>query len=95
MPKHPKQESLTSALVDAPTAFASAISPTQHSSNTGPPSEPTTPKVPGHATSRTRVSPGHVANVRMENLEQLCFIQHLLDDGILHQRNLMNKSTLF
>ena len=83
MPKRPKQKSLTSALVDAATAFASAISPTQCSSNTGPPSEPTTPKVPGRAISRTGVSPGRVADVRMKNLEQLRFIQHLLDDGIL------------
>ena len=39
MPKRPKQESLTSALVDAATAFASAISPTSSSLNVGPPSE--------------------------------------------------------
>ena len=55
----------------------------QCSSNTGPASEPTTPKVPGRAISHTGVSPGRVVDIRMKNLEHLRFIRHLLDDGIL------------
>ena len=91
IPKRPKQESLTTALVDPSTAFASAISPTQCSSNTGPPSEPTTSKVPRCAISRTGVSHGHVVDVRMKNLEQLRFIQQLLD---VYQRNLKKQKCI-
>ena len=83
LPKRPKQESLTSALVDAATAFANVISPTSCSSNAESSTEPSTPKIPGRGISRTGVSPGRVADVRMKNLEQLRFMQNLLDDGIL------------
>lgn len=83
LPKRPKQETLISALVDAATAFVSVISPSSTPSNAGGPSEPSTSKVPGRGVSRTGVSPGRAADVRMKNLEQLRFMQQLLNDGIL------------
>ena len=81
--KRPKQESLTSALVDAAAAFANVISPTSCSSNAESSSVTSTPKIPGHGISCTGVSPGRVADVRMKNLDQLHFMQNLVDDGIL------------
>lgn len=86
-PKRQKQESLTSALVGAATAFANAISPKPN------PGSPSTPTTRGQSTSRMglQLSPGRAADVCMKNLEQLRFMQKLVDDGILSQEEFLEQ----
>jgi hypothetical protein len=87
LPKRQKQESLTTALVGAATAFANAISPKVNC----PSSPSSTPTTPTRSTSRTGLSPGRAADVRMKNLEQLRYMQKLTEDGIFSVEEFMEQ----
>ena len=86
MPKKQKQNSMTSALVDAATAFAKVLSPSvpHNCSSVEPVTSAVTP-VSSTKSCRSGVSPGKLADVRMKNLEQLRCMQKLMEDGILSQ----------
>ena len=95
LPKRQKQESISSALVDAATAFAKAISP-RPASPLNPPSSgsattPHTPTSSASATHRFGISPGRAADIRMKNLEQLRYMQHLMEDGIISQQEFVEQ----
>lgn len=81
LPKKQKQESITTALVGAATAFAKAMSPppavtSSSSSDDSPPKSVRSKTLVG-------ISPGKTVDLRMKNLEQLCYMQSLMEDGIL------------
>ena len=72
IPKRPKQQdSMTSAITNAATAFANAISPKPSIAASSTP------------TCALGVSPGKAADIRMKNLEKLRYMQQLMEDGIL------------
>ncbi len=88
LPKRQKQESIATALVGAATAFAKALSPPPTPSNPTPSAVATTPHTPTASTRMVcpvAVSPGKTADLRMKNLEQLRYMQQLMEDGILSQ----------
>lgn len=81
LPKKQKQDSITTAIVGAATAFAKAISPSP-------------PQIDGRVTTVVGVSPGKTAEVRMKNLEQLRYIQQLMEDGILSQEEFVEQKKI-
>ena len=94
IPKKQKQESMTSALVNAATAFAKVLSPSLPSTSVEPVTSAITPvsltKSLGHGT----VSPGKLTDVRMKNLEQLCCMQKLLEDGTFSQEEFLEQKEI-
>lgn len=82
LPKRQKQESITSALVGAATAFAKAMSPPPIISSS---SGDCTPSTLIRAIASIGISPGKTVELRMKNLEQLRYLQQLMEDGILSQ----------
>ena len=77
VPKRAKQESLSEALASAATAFAQAFSgsPANLSQKESVPSTP--------SGSSVGMSPLKVADLRMKHLEQLRYLQQLMEDGII------------
>jgi len=85
LPKRPKpQESMSTALIGAATAFAKVLSPS-------PPSCGTPEKV---SHSSIKISPGKTADIRMKNLEQLRYLQQLMEDGILSQKEFLEQKEI-
>ena len=82
VPKRAKQESLSEALTSAATAFAQAFS----SSHASPKSVPPTPTSVGPG-----MSPLKAADLRMKHLEQLRFLQQLMEDGIITKDEFMEQ----
>ena len=83
-----------SALVDAATAFANVLSP---SSITLPvnsvaitPSPAPVAKILGH----NSVSPSKLANIWIQNLEQLHCMKKLMDDGVLSQKEFIEQEII-
>ena len=84
VPKRQKQETLSDALAGAATAFVNAFRPT-----------PTT-SVSNTPVSSMGISPGKTADIRMKNLQQLCFLQQLMEDRIISEQEFLEqKKTLF
>ena len=75
LPKRPRRESLSEALVGAATAFADSLK-----GGSGKAADP--PKQHSTAVSMS-VSPSKAVELRMKNLEQLRYLQQLHEDGIL------------
>jgi len=97
IPKKQKQESMTSALVDAATAFAKVLCPS--TSNTSPVNSvavtPATRSTPvSNTLSRNGVSPSKLADVRMKNLEQLRCMKKLMDDGVLSHEEFIEQKEI-
>ena len=78
-PKQDKQESMTTAITTAVTAFANAISP-----------QPSYNATLSSSTSMG-ISPIKSADVRMKLLEHLRYLQQLLEDGILTLEEFMEQ----
>lgn len=74
VPRH-KKESLTEAITGAAVAVAKIFAPTPKSP------EGTIPSSSG----LSGLSPGKCVELRLKNLQQLKFIQQLMDDGVLSQ----------
>ena len=97
LPKRQKQESLSTALVGAATAFAKALSPqptSPTSLSTDSPTAPETAATCPVTQSRVGVSPAKAADVRMKNLEQLRYIQQLMEDGILSEAEFLEQKRI-
>lgn len=77
----PKSESLTEALTGAATAFAKVFKTS--------PSRPTNPTPPG-----VGISPCKAAELRMKHLEQLRYIQQLMEDQILSESEFMEQKEI-
>ena len=97
LPKRQKQESITTALVGAATAFAKAISPpptvssTSLSSGDSPARAPLTTR---NASPSVGISPGKTVDLCMKNLEQLRYIQRLMEDGILSNQEFLEQKSI-
>lgn len=74
VPKRAKQESLSEALTSAATAFAQAFSGSPACQKNSVPPTPST---------SVGMSPLKAADLRMKHLEQLRFLQQLMEDGII------------
>ena len=70
-PSRPKKELLTEALTGAATAIANVFK--------------TSPNRPTNSTTVVGISPCKAAELRMKNLEQLQYIQQLMEDHILSE----------
>ena len=79
IPKRAKQESLSEALTSAATAFAQAFSGSPACQKESVPPTP----------SSVGMSPLKAADLRMKHLEQLRYLQELMEDGIIS--NLLSK----
>ena len=67
---------MTEAIAGAAAAIARAVKPSE---------KPVSPKpaIPPKPDCSSKFSPGKTAYARMKNLEQLRYLQHLFQDGIL------------
>ena len=78
-PKRQKHESLTDALSGAATAFAKVF-------NTSPSESPRAcVESPRSSTSNVGISPSKSADIRMKHLEQLRYMQQLMEDRVLSE----------
>lgn len=79
-PKRPKQESFTEALTGAATAFAKVFASPGRSNQS--------PK------ASVGMSPSKVADVRMKHLEQLRYIQNLMEDQVLSENEFIEQKEI-
>lgn len=82
-PKKPKQESLVDAVTGAATAVVNVLRGTATPTKSSP----------SASVSSQGISPGRAADVRMKNLEQLRYVQQLLDDGIITSDEFFEQKT--
>lgn len=87
--KRPKQESLADALAGAATVIVKAFGGTPVPSAPGTSTTPTAACV-----STTGVSPGKSADLRMKNLQQLRFLQQLLEDRVIDDAEFMEQKRI-
>jgi len=82
VPKRQKQETLSDALAGAATAFVKAFhsTPTTSISNT--------------PASSVGISPGKTADIRMKNLQQLRFLQQLMEDRIISEKEFLEQKNI-
>lgn len=78
LPVIKKKESLTDVIAGAATAFAKAINPSSDSKNES-------------SCSTVPPSPEKIADIRRKNLEQLKFLQQLVDDKILTETEFLEQ----
>ena len=86
VPKRQKQDTLSDALAGAATAFAKAFGGTPVQSPTPISSLPPTPSV--------GISPGKAADIRMKNLQQLRFLQNLMEDRIISEQEFLEQKRI-
>ena len=79
-PKRPRKESLADTIAESVAAISKAFSSPQSSSNQGPASAPV-----------LGLSPGKSVDLRMKNLQQLRYIQQLLEDNILSENEFLEQ----
>ena len=82
VPKRQKQETLSDALAGAATAFVKAFHSTATASISNTPA------------SSVGISPGKTADIRMKNLQQLRFLQQLMEDRIISEEFLEQKNNI-
>ena len=82
VPKRQKKETLSDALAGTATAFVKAF----HST-------PTTP-VSNTPASSVGISPGKTADIRMKNLQQLHFLQQLMEDRIISEQEFLEQMNI-
>ena len=82
-PKYTKKETLTDAITGAAVAIAKVFSP-----------KPKTPECPIPKVKSVGISPGKSAELRMQNLQQLRFLQQLMEENVLSQSEFIEQKTM-
>ena len=85
-PKQPKWASVHDAVIDAAKAVAEVLTESRKKDDQSP-------KASTHRTLNGSVSPFRLAEVRMKHYEQLCYLQTLLDDGILSDAEFLEQKS--
>ena len=86
--KRPRKESLGDTITGATVTFAKALKESSAS-----PQTPTMSCVETSMSAATGISPGKAVELRMKNLEQLRYLQNLLEDGILTEKEYAEQKT--
>ena len=88
IPKRAKQESLSEAITSAATAIAQAFSGSGSASSQSEGSAPPQPPV------SVSMSPLKAADLRMKHLEQLRYLQQLMEDNIISENEFIEQKSI-